>query len=395
MRILILIPSYYPFIGGAEVFAQEIAERSVREGNQVDVVTSLWEKNQKEFEQINGVNVYRISILKGSHQLRYLTSISYVLSATIKALRLHSKRNYSLVHSIMESSSGITGAIIRRVRNTPHLVTMQGGFFLERASVIRRIIVGGATRWCLRNADLVHSVSHHLVEQRADIYGVKATVVIPNGTDVQMFHAMNKQELREKYGFSTDEKIILSVCPGIFRGAKASFDAEGYPNLIEALASLTVDFPNLRLMIIGEGHKRDVFKTQSAKLGVEERISFLGFIPHQDLAPYFNMADVFIRPRTVEGQGIVYVEAMACGIPVIGANVGGTVDVIEHGKNGLLVSPHSVEEISGAIRLILEDETTRNRLIAEGLETVERRFHWEAIFGRINQIYMDLAKTKA
>jgi glycosyltransferase involved in cell wall biosynthesis len=394
MKILMLIPTYYPFIGGAEVFAQEIAERSVREGNEVDVITSLWEKSQKKTEVINGVSIYRVKVLKRKYGIRYLSSISYVLSSVLEALRLDKRRNYDLIHSVMESSGGLAGTMVKKFRHKPHLVTMQGGFFLEEASLFRRITIEQAARWCFKNADIVHGISHHLVEERADRFGARKTVVIPNGADMQMFHPMNKPELKAKYSFPQDERIILSVCPGIFRGANPSFNPEGYPNLIEAFATLTKLHSDLRLVIIGEGYKRATFKDQATKLGIEDKVSFMGFVSHEELPYYFNLADVFIRPRVVEGQGIVYVEAMACGVPVIGANVGGTFDVIEHGKNGLLVSPHSVEDISGAIRLILEDETTRNRFITEGLKTVEQKFRWETIFDEINQIYIELARGK-
>lgn len=385
-----LIPNYYPFIGGAEIFAQEIAERLAKEGNEVDVITGMWDKKQKKCEIINDVNVYRIKVIKSKYQLHYISPFSYILSSLRKVLELNSQKNYDFIHSVSEIGA-LTGAIFKKIRNKPHLITIQGHLLMD--IILQKKIVRKVIEWCLKNSDATHVISKYLREI-VEILGAKPIFLIPNGVDDKKFHPMNKEEMREKYGFPQNKKIILTICPGHFRGRKPSSYETGYPNLIEAFAELTKEFPNLQLMFIGEGHKREEFKTLAIKKGIVDKLTFLGFIPHEELPDYLGMADVFIRPSVGEGLGIAFIEAMACGVPVIGTNVGGIPDVIEHGRNGLLVSPYDFRDISNALRMLLEDETIGRRFIEEGLKTVEQKFRWDAIYDEIKKIYGELIKDK-
>jgi len=391
MKVLMFSPNYYPYIGGAEVFAQEIAERLVRDGHEVDVITGLLDENLEKFEIINGVNIYRVRIYKGKYYVRYLSSLSYVFSSLLKALRLRKARRYDIIHAHAEVG-GIAGVIFKKLVRRPLLVTVQGGApsdMVLRNKIIRRVV-----GWCFVNSNAVHVISRYLKE-RAKLLGAKKIILIPDGVDDTKFHPMSKEDLKRKHGFYTDRRIILTVCPGHFRGKNPSSYDTGYPSLIKAFGELTKEIPDLQLVFIGEGHKRNEFKDIAAALHVEDRVTFLGFIPHDMLPDYFGMAEVFIRPSVGEGLGIAFIEAMACGVPVIGTNIGGIPDIIKHGENGLMVSPYNVEDIMNALRKILEDEIFRKKLIKEGLRTVYEKFRWSVVYREVRKIYTELVENSS
>ena len=383
-----LIAAYYPDFGGAEVFAQEIAERLVKEGNEVDVITGRTLKGSKSFEVIKGVNVYRVRLVSGKYWFKYLSLFSYAFVSIITVFILHKRRNCDLIHAIEVFGAGLPGVILKRLIKKPLLVTVQGGYFSEEGSPLRKRILGRLERWCLKNASVVHVISEYLGE-RARRRGAESVVVIPNGIDERVFYPVNKDEAKKKAGVA-DERVILSICPGYVRHARPFSYKSGYPELIHALSNLSSQFPNLRLVLIGEGNIRGELDALAAELGIRDKVSFLGFISHKELASYLAMADIFIRPSLVEGLGIAFIEAMACGVPVIGTDVGGIPDIIEHDKNGFLIRPQDRQGMVQALRALLEDEDLRSRFITKGLETVRQKFHWDAIFEQVEGLYANL-----
>lgn len=139
MRIAILTPQYYPIVSGAELFAQEVAERLVEGGNEVDVVTGQWNSNLKTFEEINGVNIYRARIW----HVRYFTAATLALFTLLKVFRLDKTRRYHVIHSVGMSPIDYIGALFSRFRNKPHIMSIQGGPILRdlEGNIIRSYAV--------------------------------------------------------------------------------------------------------------------------------------------------------------------------------------------------------------------------------------------------------------
>jgi len=127
-----------------------------------------------------------------------------------------------------------------------------------------------------------------------------------------------------------------------------------------------------------------------SELKLDNRVRLMGTIPHEQIAGFLNLADVFVLPSLSEGLGIAIIEAMACGIPVIGTNVDGIPDIIKDNDNGVLVPPGDAEALAGAIDKLLQDEELRGKLAVRGLEEVEQRFQWENIYQQVRQVYFDL-----
>ena len=120
-------------------------------------------------------------------------------------------------------------------------------------------------------------------------------------------------------------------------------------------------------------HKNiDRMKNLAGKLGVMDCVEFVGWIPPEKIKTYYRKASVFVMPSLMEGFGLVFLEAMAQGLPVIGGNVGGTLELIKDGKNGFLVNPGDVSTLGVKIREFLTNLELRRRVIENGYSTVRK-----------------------
>ena len=160
---------------------------------------------------------------------------------------------------------------------------------------------------------------------------------------------VNTDELRKKYGFSPTDKILFTLAR-----LSESEKYKGYDKVITALQEL--NDPTIKYIIAGKADAGELasLKEKIKAAGVEKQVVLAGFIADEELAAHFYLADVYIMPSTGEGFGVVYLEAMYYGLPVIAGNVDGSVDALDKGNLGLLINPNDNNAIQNAIKQIIE-----------------------------------------
>lgn len=212
-------------------------------------------------------------------------------------------------------------------------------------------------RMMLKSCDRILPVSKFTRDKMLAVHGLPAEKfqVLNNCLDPFLEKPLKPDRdpaLLERYGLEPDQKILLTV-------ARLS-DTElykGYDRVLMALPALTADRPSLKYMLVGSYGKREKLRLDSLilTLGLQENVLFTGFVPDEELGSHFNLADIFVMPSEKEGFGIVFIEAMFYGKPVIAGNRDGSVDALRYGEMGLLVDPKNVEEIGAAIKKMLDD----------------------------------------
>ncbi len=165
---------------------------------------------------------------------------------------------------------------------------------------------------------------------------------------------------------------------------------KGVFELLDAVASLAAAAPGMRLVIAGDGSARAEAERRAAELGIGDRVRFAGWITGREKLDAFAAADVFVLPSHFEGFPNVVVEAMAAGLPVVTTPVGSVSDVIESGKNGLLVPVGDAAALAGAISRLAGDPAERRRIGAEGNRTARARFATEAAAERLVALVREL-----
>jgi phosphatidylinositol alpha-1,6-mannosyltransferase len=243
-----------------------------------------------------------------------------------------------------------------------------------------RSVYRGLRRRVYRTADALFPVSTFVagLVEAAGGDPIRMTVV-NNGTDPTLFAPADAIALRAALGLG-HRPTILTVCRLIAR--------KGVDATLRALPRVRGHLPDVVYLVVGDGPDLPRLRALAAELGVEEHVRFLPGVDY-DLTPaYYNAADVVTMPcrddpPEVEGFGIVFLEANACGKPVVGTYAGGIPDAIRHGETGLLVEPDDRDRLADAIVTLLTTPDTAARLGRQGREHVLREANWDAVAHRI------------
>ncbi|MEY2410166.1 MAG: hypothetical protein QOF48_2836 [Verrucomicrobiota bacterium] len=172
--------------------------------------------------------------------------------------------------------------------------------------------------------------------------------ILPNCVELSQFAPGPKSEaLLDRYGLRG--KTILMT----FGRLDSRERAKGFDEVLECLPSLANEIPNIAYLIAGDGKDRGRLETKASELKVRERVVFAGRISEAEKAEHYRLADAYVMPSRGEGFGIVYLEALACGIPTVGSSTDGSREALRHGELGILVNPSNAREICEGIRKAL------------------------------------------
>jgi phosphatidylinositol alpha-1,6-mannosyltransferase len=252
---------------------------------------------------------------------------------------------------------------------------------------LQRVYDAQRRRW-IQAADGVFPVSHFtagLLEQ----LGVSAarTRVVSNGTDPEFFRPLPAAEMRERLGVG-ERRVLLS--------AGRLTKRKGLDQVISMLPKIADQVPDVLFLIIGEGEERESLAAQARDTGVSERVRFLGQVPFAELPQYYAVADVFVTPcrdvgPSVEGFGLVFLEANACGKPVLAGRSGGTSDALDDGETGFLINPEDGGELLARAVQLLTDPELRRRMGDAGRRRVLARGSWDHTSTRLVSAMRELA----
>jgi glycosyltransferase involved in cell wall biosynthesis len=235
-------------------------------------------------------------------------------------------------------------------------------------------------RYTLRSADALTAISD---DCRGHAYRVGALPdnmhVVENGADLRRFSPA-----------APDQEPEHPLGPHMVFACRQLIPRKGIRLLIEAVAELAPEFPELKLVLAGDGFERPELEQRSRDLGIASRVTFLGSVPNHELPGWYRAAAVSVIPSLEEGFGIPAAEAMGCGIPVVATDAGGLVEVVEHGVTGIIVQKGDSHALAQALRALLEDEELRARMGAAGCRRARELFSWDRTVESFDQIYAEI-----
>ena len=213
-------------------------------------------------------------------------------------------------------------------------------------------------------------------------------VHLPPGVDLTRFTpGIKSVELQKKWGI-VDAPVIVSIGRLVAR--------KGSDQLIKAMPEVLQQFPKSKLLLVGTGNYQKRLEKLVRNLKVQDSVIFAGRVEHELLPDYYRLGDIFAAPcrsryggLEVEGLGIVYLEASACGVPVIAGKSGGAPDAVLDGKTGLLVNGRDHREVGAAVIKLLSDQPLRQKMGADGRVWMEQLWSWEGIGARFEEIISD------
>ena len=191
-------------------------------------------------------------------------------------------------------------------------------------------------------------------------YGlVDRFTVIPTGIDVTPYKKADGSALRQQWNWP-DDKVIVSA------GRLA--EEKNWVTLLNAFAIAQKSQPNIRLVLIGDGPQSEALKQLAGELGITERVLFTGKIPFEEVPTYLKAADMFAFASITETQGLVTLEAMAAGLPVVAVDASGTKDILENGRQGFLTQ-NDANDLANGIAKVIESPLLMNRFKLSALRT--------------------------
>jgi phosphatidylinositol alpha-1,6-mannosyltransferase len=275
---------------------------------------------------------------------------------------------------------GLVATMVKRITGARVVVTVHGGDVLSlNGGLLRKV-----KRFILERADAVVANSAFTAAACTALYDGRDYEVIPMGIDTGRFSAGPRSAaLVREHGL--DDFTILFV-------GRLTED-KGLVYLVEALHLLQRSGIGFKALVVGSGDQQAELERRVQEFGLGDRVIFLGWVANDDLADYYNTADVFVGPSVVgskgwqEAVGLVFVEALATGLPVISTRTGGIPDVVDDGVTGFLVDQRSPEQIFERLRTLHDDRALLRAMGERGRATVEQRFSWKTVTQRYAEIF--------
>ena len=365
---LLLTQDFPPEVGGTQTYAHEVAVRLASRGR-IRVIAP----SRSGSVSVDATFPFEVERVAASPDLFFLSARASVRRAVREGYR----------RAFCVQWTGALAALAGR--------RLDPGFEIHVAAHGRELLFNPLPgpfagvydrlrRRVLGRANGVYPVSRYTADLALDL-GVAAERihVVSNGADPLRFKPTDRHEARRRFSLPNNP-VILTLCRLVSR--------KGVDTVIRSFRSVLVAWPEATLIVAGDGPERSSLERLAADIGVSTHVRFLGSVPYDQVPALFSAADVFaLVPREsrpdVEGFGLVYLEASACEIPVIGARSGGIPDAVIDGVTGLLVPPDDPEGLAAALEHVLRHENIALTLGEAGRRHVLEYANWDRMVERL------------
>jgi len=370
--------------GGMSVYIREIACELGQQGHLVDIYTRVHDPEDRQIYELNQ-NVRLIHLKAGEdEEIRKLAVYSYLpdFACNLESFRRQNDLQYDLIFSHYWLSA-LAGAYLQRRWHVPHIA------MFHTLGAVKNAIKEGAClaldedelRLRIETERGLVQKCHHIIapterekEELVRHYGASSEKisVVPCGVNLEQFKALDKAQARQYLGFGND-KIILFV--GRIDPLK------GIDKLIKVLPYLR-NIQELRLLVIGGGehsqHEIEQLRKLACNLKIENSVAFLDLVKHEQLPYFYSAADVCVVPSYYESFGLVALESLACGTPVVATDVGDFKNIIREGETGYVVRDNVPHRLADKIALLLSRPST-DKKSAQLIRATVSKFSWSNI----------------
>ncbi len=370
--------------GGMSVYIREIACELGQQGHSVDIFTRVHDPKDRQIYELNE-NVRLIHLRAGEdEEIRKLAVYSYLpdFAGNLENYRRQDNLEYDLIFSHYWLSA-LAGVYLQQWWHVPHIAMFHTLGAVKNAIRERTCLALDEDELRLRigtERDMVQRC-HHIIapterekQEFIRYYGAPSAKisVVPCGVNLEHFKALDKAQARQYLGLG-DEKIVLFV--GRIDPLK------GIDKLIKALPFLR-DIQGLRLLVIGGGehsqHEIKQLRKLACNLEVENSVTFLDLVKHEQLPYFYSGADVCVVPSYYESFGLVALESLACGTPVVATDVGDFRNIIREGETGYVVKDNVPDHLAKKIALLLSRPYTDGES-AQLIRATVSKFSWPNI----------------
>ncbi len=367
-KILVFTLAYFPFVGGAEIALREVATR-LKNKYEIQIVTARM-KRLPSTEIMDGILVHRLGF-----GIQWLDKLLFLPCAVLYGM-FHKA---DVVFGLLENQAALAARVVAKMHDAQCVINLQSGD-TEEWMKQKLGLFFFLYNWVYGKKPQYVVLSRYLRE-RAMSHGVPAghIKIIPNGVDTKVFtrKGVNVKKVRREW--NTGRKKV------IFTASRLTHK-NGIDDLIRAFSIVRKSMPSV-LVICGTGEDEEKLKVLARDLGVADDVRFMGLIPYKELPRYVASADVFVRPSLSEGFGNSFVEALACGVPIIGTPVGGIPDFLVDRKTGLFCKVRNPEDLADKIELLLKNRKLAGAIVKNGQKMIKQKYEWSAIAKQFDGVF--------
>lgn len=370
-----------------------IRERMFRVGKQLPVIVispvpwfplqgvlRRWKPNFRpqpaKIEKQNGIRVYFPRFFSMPFFFKALDGFFMALGSFLTLYKIKKEFDFDLIDAHFAYPDGYAATRLGQWLKVPVTITLRGtevplSKMPERRKRILKALLKAAQVFSVSD-----SLKRHVVALGADSEKI---LVVGNGVDTSKFYPLNKHYARSQLNIDEDALVLISV--------GALVDRKGFHRVIEVLPALIEKFPSLIYLIVGgdspEGNMHSELQNLVYDLRLEKQVKFLGAMPAEQLKTPLSAADLFVLATANEGWANVFLEAMACGLPVITTDVGGNREVVSSNRYGIIVPFGNAELLANSLDAAIEQSWDREQIIAYAKENSwEKRV--QALLGVFN-----------
>lgn len=311
---------------------------------------------------------------------------TFLMSEFLFFFYLVSRERFDVMHAHWLLPQGFFGVLLNKIFRIPLVVTIHGSdiFALQKLNAIKY--------FTLRNST-VSTANSTVTQSAACTVCPKVTpLLIPEGVDLKLFNPKKRNfQWREK--MNNNNQLILAVGRLI--------EWKGFKYLIKAMPKIRMVFPKAKLIIVGSGPEEGNLIQMVHRLKLDGKVIFLGNASHDKLSIMFASSDIFVSPSITnnksgekEALGIVIIEAIASGIPVVASNSGGIRDIVDGYSTGYLAREKDVDDIAGKVITLLSHSEVAKKMTENGLVYVKKRYSWDIIAKKYAKAYADCISNK-
>lgn len=348
----------------------------------INRVSKKWEKYSMipEFTNWDGVQVWYPRYLTFPKALFFASSgkrMYWGIKNLVK--KLYRDFKFDLIHAHVTLPDGYTAMELAQDLDIPFVVTIHGADLY--ITIKKNTGCLYALKQVFKRADRIILVSNELKKILSNYFEVSdKLLVIGNGIPINKIYTCKDNidpSNNKNKGF-----MLLSV--------SCLIERKGIDYNLRALSKLINKYPELRYIIVGDGIEKDKLRELAKELGVYERVEFTGMLSHDDVLKYMKEADIFSLPSWNEAFGVVYIEAMACGKPVIGCEGEGLKDFVRNFETGLLVKPKDVDSLAEAMDFLLTNPDKAKEIGERGRKLVLDNYTWEKNAEKTIRVYQEV-----
>ncbi|MGB9622354.1 MAG: glycosyltransferase family 4 protein [Anaerolineae bacterium] len=384
LSICVVTQQYARIISGIGLHAQLLVTRLVRDGHRVTVLTP---SGQHSVERLP-ISFVQVPLpFWGNSQARWI-SLSWWFAQALRKLG----NSFDIIHF-----TDAREALFYHNQHTPFVGNMNDTYAAERQGLAyyRRFYTDWFPRWfyywivqsceerTLPRFQAIIANSYYTAEVLKTRYPIapERLWVCYKAIDLNWYAPVLRA--RTYCSLSTPRRILF---------VGGNMQRKGLSTLIRAAPHILSAVPDAEFWVVGEDRHIPQMQKLCCSLGVDYAFRFWGWKSGKELLDIYGQADVFTMPSLTEALGVAFLEAMACGLPVVGTSVGGIPEIIKNGYNGLLVEPANAQQLAQALIQILKDDSLRQRLIEGGLETISQ-FGAERMMSCIYNVYRNVIGT--